>query len=124
MPDVVPKGWGREIIFASTEQYAGKILEFSAAGSAMSLHFHRVKDETWYVLRGDFELTILHLQDASEHRRQLLPGDAWRNEPFVPHRLRCLTREGGAILEVSTRDDPADNHRIAPGDSQRSAPGG
>jgi hypothetical protein len=40
----VEKGWGKEVIFASNEMYAGKFLQFSGIGSKMSMHFHKEKD--------------------------------------------------------------------------------
>jgi mannose-6-phosphate isomerase-like protein (cupin superfamily) len=118
MPRVVKKGWGREEIFADHPDYAGKLLVFDRPGAKMSMHFHRTKDETWYVLKGIFALTVHSLSDAAQTSRRLEEGDVWRNEAFVPHRLECLS-ESGTIVEVSTYDDPADNYRIAPGDSQR-----
>lgn len=115
---VVDKGWGREIIFADTPAYAGKILEFDRRDARFSLHFHAVKDETWYVLDGRFEVRMKMTEDASEYVTTLVPGTVWHNAPHQPHQLRCLT-DRGRIVEVSTYDDPTDNHRIEPGDSQR-----
>jgi len=34
----------------------------------------------------------------------------------VPHQLICI--EAGTVVEVSTYDDPDDNYRVIPGDSQ------
>ena len=50
---IVKKGWGSELIFATTEQYCGKLLNFEE-GKQFSMHFHKDKDETWYVLSGKF----------------------------------------------------------------------
>ena len=114
---VVEKGWGREVIFADTPLYAGKLLEFERKGAQFSLHFHAVKDETWHVIEGEFTLVLLDTTLAGFSERHLVKGDTWRNAPLVPHRLICLT-DRGVIVEVSTHDDPADNYRIAKGDSQ------
>ncbi len=114
---VVNKGWGREVIFASTECYAGKLLEFQQKGSKMSLHFHKVKDETWYVLKGHFDLTILDFKTSKSVTKILAEGESLHIPPMMPHRLECRS-DGGTILEVSIHDDPEDNYRIAPGDSQ------
>ena len=35
----VDKGWGYEIIWATNEKYAGKILVFTKAGNKFSMHF-------------------------------------------------------------------------------------
>lgn len=37
--EVVPKKWGKEIIFCNNEKYCGKLLCFNA-GSIFSMHFH------------------------------------------------------------------------------------
>ena len=112
---IVEKGWGREEIWAETLDYCGKNLVFEA-GKRFSMHFHREKDETWLVQSGRFDLIWIDTFDASQHHMTLLPGDTWRNAPLVPHQLHCI--EAGTIVEVSTYDDPADNYRVMPGDSQ------
>ena len=56
-PASVEKPWGSELIFALTDQYAGKIL-FVKAGESLSLQFHNVKDEAWYVLEGRAKLEL------------------------------------------------------------------
>ncbi|XP_033123990.1 bifunctional protein HldE-like [Anneissia japonica] len=55
---IVQKKWGFENIFVSNASYAGKFLHFDIAGSKFSMHFHAVKTETWYVLRGSFHLVL------------------------------------------------------------------
>ena len=52
----VEKGWGYEIIWATTDKYCGKILVFEKKGSKFSMHFHKDKDETWFVNNGKFML--------------------------------------------------------------------
>jgi len=47
MVELVKKGWGKEIIFASTPEYCGKLLVFDKAGAKCSMHFHLDKHETW-----------------------------------------------------------------------------
>ena len=49
----VPKGWGHEIIFENNELYCGKLLVFKK-GCNFSMHYHLIKDETWYVQEGEF----------------------------------------------------------------------
>lgn len=115
-PIVSHKGWGREIIFANTAQYAGKVLAF-IAGGRMSLHFHVEKREHWYVLEGSFALEFRDTKTGKTDTVELLPGDCWFNPQGFPHRLTAGNR-GGKILEVSTRDIASDNYRISPGDSQ------
>lgn len=112
----VEKGWGSELIWASTPDYCGKFLNFNT-GAKFSMHFHRNKDETWYVLSGKFEIEYINVTDASMHTKILGVGNTWRNLPLQPHRITCL--EEGTIIEVSTGDHMEDNYRILPGDSQK-----
>lgn len=112
---IVEKGWGREEIWADELNYCGKNLVFWE-GARFSMHFHAVKDETWYVQSGAFTLRWIDTTTSRVNEKNLAPGDTWRNAPLVPHQLIC--REAGAVVEVSTHDDPDDNYRILPGNSQ------
>jgi len=113
---LVEKGWGNEFIFASTDKYCGKLLNFNT-GSKFSMHFHAGKDETWYVLRGRFQIHFIDTRTATEHIQDFNEGDTWHNPPLLPHQLHCI--EAGTIIEVSTPDSVEDNYRVRPGDSQQ-----
>jgi mannose-6-phosphate isomerase-like protein (cupin superfamily) len=112
----VEKGWGSENIWATNDQYCGKLLQFNT-GAKFSMHFHAHKDETWYVLSGKFVVKHISTQNAAVHETQLTQGSVWRNRPLEPHQLICL--EAGTIIEVSTPDSVEDNYRVMPGDSQQ-----
>lgn len=114
----VEKGWGKEVIFADTEKYAGKFLQFSYRGSKMSMHFHKEKDETWIVVAGLFILRTIDTKTARIHEKFLYKGDTWRNPPLLPHQLIAL-EDNSIVFEVSTTDDPEDNYRVFRGDSQK-----
>jgi len=111
----VEKGWGHELIWATNDKYCGKFLKFNK-DAKFSMHFHREKDETWYVLDGKFIVEWIDTKDASIHVEELNTGDVWRNEPLLPHRVICL--EAGSLIEVSTADSVEDNYRVFKGDSQ------
>jgi mannose-6-phosphate isomerase-like protein (cupin superfamily) len=81
------------------------------------MHFHKEKDETWFVNEGSFKLIYCDTKTASYHEKILKKGDVWRNEPLLPHQLISL-EPNSVIIEVSTPDSVEDNYRIAPGDSQ------
>jgi mannose-6-phosphate isomerase len=98
-PDKVEKPWGHELIWAKTEHYAGKLL-FVRSGQALSLQFHREKDESWYVLEGRAELQLGEAGQAVLTREVVGPGAAFRFRPGTVHRIRAL--EDTTILEVST----------------------
>lgn len=113
---LVEKGWGSEFIFATTDQYCGKLLNFKV-GTQFSMHFHATKDESWYILSGRFLVSYIDTNDARTYDRYLEIGETWHNPPLLPHRITCI--EEGTIIEVSTPDSVEDNYRILPGDSQK-----
>lgn len=118
MTEVVTKGWGREIIFASTPNYCGKLMEFYRVGAKSSMHFHVKKHETWYVQKGKFRVNWINHCDATHGSHILIEGSTWTNEIGEPHQLEAL-EDNSVIFEVSTYDDPNDNYRVMPGDSQK-----
>ena len=98
-PRKVEKPWGWELIWALTDAYAGKIL-FVAAGESLSLQFHNVKDESWYVLEGRARLELGSAGEAVLADRVIAAGEAFRFPPGTVHRVTAL--EDTRVLEVST----------------------
>ena len=111
------KGWGYEMIWATNDLYCGKIMVFTREMAKTSMHFHKEKDESWFVNSGSFKLRYIDTSTALVMERVLNSGDTWRNPPLMPHQLEAL-EAGSSITEVSTPDSIEDNYRIAPGDSQ------
>ncbi len=93
----VEKPWGYELIWAHTERYVGKILHIHK-GESLSYQYHRVKDETIYLLRGLMEVEIGDERGREKH--QLDPGACWHITPGTRHRMVAL--EDCDILEAST----------------------
>jgi mannose-6-phosphate isomerase-like protein (cupin superfamily) len=114
---VVQKGWGYEMIWATNEKYCGKIMVFNREGAKFSMHFHKDKDETWFINSGKFKVRYIDTKDAMVYEKELNEGEVWHNPPLQPHQLICLTKEG-SVTEVSTPDSVEDNYRVGPGDSQ------
>ena len=94
----VDKPWGHEVIWADTELYVGKILHVNA-GEALSLQYHREKDETLYVLSGYVRMEVGPSSEELE-AVELRAGDAMRLIPGTVHRMEAL--EESDVLEVST----------------------
>jgi quercetin dioxygenase-like cupin family protein len=92
-PKIVDKPWGREIWYAHTDRYAGKVLEVTR-GHLLSLQKHRVKHETLYLLSGQILLTL------DEEVVEWLPGTAVTVAPGTVHRMEAV--EDSVLLEVST----------------------
>src|SRR3954452_8007197 len=98
-PARVENQWGHELIWAKAEEYAGKLL-FVRAGQALSLQFHREKDESWYVLEGKAELELGEAGQAVLTTEVVGSGTAFRFRPGTVHRVTAI--EDTTILEVST----------------------
>jgi quercetin dioxygenase-like cupin family protein len=111
----VPKGWGHEVIFANNELYCGKLLVFKK-GCKFSMHYHMIKDETWYVNEGEFIYRWIDTEKAEIKEIILKVGDSVRQFPGMPHQLEALT--DGVVFEVSTQHFDSDSYRIYKGDSQ------
>ncbi len=97
-PKRVDKPWGHEIWWAQTQEYAGKILVVEA-GQALSLQFHREKDESSYLFSGRLRLTTGATKSDLEER-VLEAGESWRVEPGTIHTIEAL--EDAVVFEVST----------------------
>jgi mannose-6-phosphate isomerase len=98
-PRRVEKPWGWELIWAEAEAYVGKIL-FVRAGQSLSLQFHNVKDESWYVQEGKAKLELGDTGQAMLNTAVIGPGACFRFRPGTVHRVTAL--EDTTIIEVST----------------------
>lgn len=90
---IVDKPWGREIWWAVTDKYVGKILEVKA-GHALSLQYHREKLETLFFYQGEGILVL------GEETITVRPMEAYTIEPGTKHRITAITDL--TVFEVST----------------------
>ena len=111
----VPKGWGEELIIENNEMYCGKLLIFKK-GCKFSMHYHLLKDETWYVQEGEFNYRWIDTETAELNQTKLKKGDVVRQRVGQPHQILALT--DGTIFEVSTQHFDEDSYRVFPGDTQ------
>lgn len=103
MVELYEKSWGREEWLANNNLYCGKILCVNK-GTTCSVHFHKIKDETFYVLSGDVAfLKNNNVFILSEGETVHIPID-------TPH---CFGGIGGdaKIIEISTQHFEDDSHR-------------
>jgi quercetin dioxygenase-like cupin family protein len=89
------------IVNDRANNYCGKFL-FLFDGQRCPLHFHRIKDETFFVVRGTVSLEV----DGALHL--LNEGDTFKMAPGWKH---TFAAEGGPalVLEVSLPSLPGDN---------------
>ena len=95
----VDKPWGYELIWALTDTYCGKVL-FVKAGHALSLQFHRQKDEAWYVQSGRAKLELGRAGEGVLKEEVIAAGSAFHYRPGTVHRVTAI--DDTTILEVST----------------------
>jgi len=91
----VSKPWGYEIIWAETADYVGKILHINA-GHRLSKQYHKIKEETLYVLSG-----VLCNYGENEKIERIYPGEAFHVIPNQIHRFGALENDV-EVVEVST----------------------
>ncbi len=91
----VEKPWGWELIWAETDQYVGKLLHINA-GQRLSKQYHKVKEETVYVITG-----VLYNYDENDKVQKFMPNEAFHVTPGQIHRFGA--GEGAVeVIEVST----------------------
>lgn len=95
---IKPKPWGREVWFAHTDRYAGKILEVKK-GHRLSLQIHEKKMETQYLYKGKIKLYLGENENALDEIL-LSPGESIDIPAGTIHRIEAL--EDSEIFEVST----------------------
>ena len=73
---------------------------FVSAGESLSLQFHRVKDESWYVYAGRAKIELGDAGEAALKEEVVAAPAFFRFEPGTVHRVSAL--EDTTIIEVST----------------------
>ena len=66
------KGWGKEVWIANNAKYCGKLLVFNK-GARFSLHYHRVKEESFYLLSGDMLFESVDLSNGEKKESTTRP---------------------------------------------------
>ncbi len=98
----VKKVWGSEDWLVNTEKYCSKFLNLEK-GYRCSMHYHKNKDETFYILKGKV------LMEVNGDYKIMKPNDSVRIFPNIKHRFTGL--ENSQILEVSTYHEEGDSYR-------------
>ncbi len=100
----VEKLWGSEDWIVNNKKYCGKILNLKS-GFQSSLHSHKNKHETFYLLEGKVLLEL-----GNELRKTILNvGESAILEPGTKHRFIPL--ENSRIIEFSTHHEDSDTYR-------------
>jgi mannose-6-phosphate isomerase-like protein (cupin superfamily) len=110
-PKRVEKQWGYELWIHNDKQYCGKLLVFTNSGNKFSMHYHMLKNETWYVQEGAFQFDWIDTETAERCYTQLQKGDVVYIEKGLPHQLTALI-DNSIVFEVSTEHFDDDSYRI------------
>jgi mannose-6-phosphate isomerase-like protein (cupin superfamily) len=110
-PKRVEKQWGYELWIHNDSQYCGKLLVFTNSGNKFSMHYHMLKNETWYVQEGAFQFDWIDTESAERCYTQLQKGDVVYIEKGLPHQLTALI-DNSIVFEVSTEHFDEDSYRI------------
>ena len=110
----VSKRWGYEKWIVNCEKYCGKIL-FLAKGKKCSWHYHRKKDEVFYVQSGAIKIYYgwddnIEMASVAVLER----GDKFHVPIRLKHRMVAL--EDTELFEFSTEHFDEDSYRIEKGD--------
>jgi quercetin dioxygenase-like cupin family protein len=110
-PKKVEKLWGYELWIHNDSQYCGKLLVFTNQGNHFSMHYHMIKNETWYVQEGAFEFHWIDTENGKLNKKIIVPGDVVYIEKGKPHQLTAL-ENNSIVFEVSTEHFDYDSYRI------------
>jgi mannose-6-phosphate isomerase-like protein (cupin superfamily) len=115
----IPKKWGHEIWFANVNEksvnYCGKELfvKHEIWSSDGAYHYHKVKDETFFIVDGYLQLDwVDSYVDIDHFRSEILgPGESFRVKPLVKHRFTSASIDGCKFIEASTFHSDDDSYR-------------
>lgn len=102
-----PKSWGKEIWIANSSLYCGKKL-ILLKDKNCSLHFHNIKDETFYIQKGEVRMEIYPNKE-----KQIIimkPGDSLHIYPGLWHQFFGI--KNSEIFEFSTEHKEEDTVRL------------
>ncbi len=125
---IVAKSWGYEKHIANSKDYCGKLLHI-VAGKAASVHYHKRKDETFYLQSGAVEVFMFmdgikleqwykdkkeppSLAETHDMMERIILRQGMRLH--VPRRAahQIIALEDSNLFEFSTEDFASDSYRI------------
>ena len=109
-----PKGWGYEKWIVNKEEYCGKLLHM-IKGKKCSWHYHKLKDETFYLQEGRLLVRYSDEDDLDKAGQLIMErGDKFHVYTGLRHQMTAL--EDSDLFEFSTQHFDEDSNRIILGD--------
>jgi mannose-6-phosphate isomerase-like protein (cupin superfamily) len=110
----VSKGWGFEKWIVNCAEYCGKLLYF-VKDKKCSWHYHKLKDEVFYVQSGKILVKYSENDDLGGSREVVLsPGENFHVYSGLRHQMIAL--QDTELFEFSTQHLDEDSYRIVKGD--------
>ena len=109
----VPKGWGWERWIVNCEEYCGKLLFFEE-GKRCSWHYHKLKDEVFYLQSGKMIVKYSE-EDDIEQAEELVLNAGDNFHVYRGLRLQMIALEDSELFEFSTQHFDSDSYRIIKG---------
>ena len=109
----VPKGWGFEKWIHNSDLYCGKLLYF-VKGRKCSWHYHKLKDEVFYVQSGKI-LVRYSKEDSLDEATEIIlnVGDNFHVDVGLRHQMEAI--EDTELFEFSTQHLEIDSYRLKKG---------
>jgi N-acetylneuraminate synthase len=113
----VLKKWGYELWIENNTQYCGKHLHV-LPNKWCSVHYHKNKKETFYVIKGELLLQHSIKLDRDVWESDTLDtivlkkGESFTIEPRIAHRFTSNTNYPCDFIEISTHHNDEDSYRI------------
>lgn len=117
MIKTVSKKWGYELWIENNSLYCGKHLHV-LPGKWCSVHYHKNKKETFYIIKGSLVLEYsdnidLHYWQTNQANRVVLSqGQSFTIDTMMAHRFTSNLDIPCDFIEISTHHDDSDSYRI------------
>ena len=110
----VDKGWGYERWVVNSPEYCGKLLFFNK-GKRCSWHYHKLKDEVFYLQSG--KLLVKYSDNDDLESADELVLEAGQNfHVYRGLRHQMIALEDTELFEFSTTHFDEDSYRLQKGD--------
>lgn len=109
----VEKTWGYELWFINNSLYCGKMLSIDKGkwSSEGRYHYHKIKDETFFVIEGILLLDWVDETNAV-HTEALTKYKSFRIKPGIKHRFTTVSKNGCKFVEAATTHSEEDSYRV------------
>jgi len=112
--EIHPKGWGYEKWIVNKQEYCGKLLFFEK-GKKCSWHYHKIKDEVFYLQSG--KMLVKHGDDENiENAKELILEAGQSFHVYIGLKHQMFAIEDSELFEFSTQHFEDDSYRIVKGD--------